>query len=203
MNLRSLAEGCAACRACKGAAYQTPPVLYAGWPDAPIIAVGQNPGEIKPTDKPRNEWIKIFEHTHEEEINKHMAFWYSWDFYGSPGHARLAELFGTDWLMTGDIAWTNAVRCRTKGNAHPSSEMMTNCMTWTDQLLEGRKAIIMVGTRARLQVLGEAAIKLEWGAPKKHPTIGFLLAIKHYTAWKGDDAKIYAEAVKRLKEKVL
>lgn len=203
MNLSNLAEGCAMCRACEGAAYQTLPVLYAGWPDAPIIAIGQNPGEIKPTDKPRNEWLEIFEHTNEELLSKHMAFWYSWDFYGSPGHARLVKVFGKDWLIKGDIAWTNAVRCRTKGNKPPLPAMQTNCTTWTDQLLEGRKAIIMVGSMARLQVLGKTAQKLEWGSPRKHPVLGFILAIKHYSAWKGDDAEIYADAVKRVKEKIL
>lgn len=203
MNLSNLASGCAMCRACEGAAYQTPPVLYAGYPDAPIIAIGQNPGEIKTTDEARNAWLEIFQHSNEEELSKHMAFWYAWDFYDSPGYSRLEKIFGQGWLLEGNMAWTNAVRCRTKGNAPPSGNMITACKTWTEQVIEGRKAIIMVGGVARSQVMGEDARKLEWGSPRKHPDLGFILAVKHYSAWKGTEAKIYADAVKRVKERVL
>jgi len=204
MNLFSLAKGCAECRACEDAAYQTPPVLYAGYTSAPILAIGQNPGEIKPSDKARQDWMDIFVHMPDEDLCDIMPAFYLWDFYSSPGYKRLCNVFGDDWLLKGEMIWTNAIRCRTPGNAQPSDEMLETCKTWTNQLMEGRKAIIMVGGVARQQVLGEDSVKLEWGAPKKHPTLGYILAIKHYAArgWR-DDIKMYKQAVDKLKERVL
>ena len=202
MSLYKLAEGCAQCRVCEGAAYQTPPVLFAGHPDASIIAIGQNPGEIKTTDIARRQWMHIFDKVSIDIVYPAMPAWYLWDFYGSPGYARLSKVFGKKWLFDGIMMWTNAVRCRTPKNAKPSKEMMDTCNTWTQQLLEGRKAIIMVGAAARWQVLGKEAKKLEWGVPKKHPRLGFILAIRHYSTWKGEDASLYKEAVKRVRDRI-
>lgn len=204
MNLVSLAKGCAECRACEGAAYQTPPVLYAGTSIAPIIAIGQNPGEIKSSDKARQSWMRIFERATPEVLNDHMSFWYQWDFFDSHGYRQLEKIFGNNWLFEGKIMWTNAVRCRTKNNERPPEEMFGTCKTWTEQLISGRKAIIMVGGYARLQVLGDQASKLEWGTPKKHPRLGYILAIKHYAAWRGTkEIEVYKKAVKKLKEHAL
>ncbi len=207
MNLWDLANGCANCRSCEGAAYQTPPLLFAGNPSAPILGIGQNPGEIKPTDKARQEWMMIFEHLHLDDtsaVARILPIWYLWDFLGSPGNGRLERVFGKSWLLNGEFLWTNAVRCRTKGNLSPHPEMVDTCKTWTDQLVEGRRAIIMMGTMARSQVLGKDAHKLEWGAPKKHPRLGYILAIKHYSAWRGKEEILgYRNAVKRLKERAL
>jgi uracil-DNA glycosylase family 4 len=162
---------------CDGAAYQTPPTLYAGNHNAPIIALGQNPGQIKKSDHARQRWMKIFE--------------------------ALAAIFGKDWLFKGDIMWSNAVRCRTLDNARPANEMVDACKTWTDRLIAEKKGIIMVGGVAKHQIMGAETGKLEWGAPKKHPRLGYILAIKHYSAWRGNDTKLYKDAVKRLKERVL
>jgi len=207
MNLWDLASGCAKCRSCEGAAYQTPPLLFAGNPSAPILAIGQNPGEIKASDTARQEWIEIFEHLHVDDVDvvaKILPVWYAWDFYGSPGNGRLGEVFGDRWLLNGRIMWTNAVRCRTPDNEKPDESMVFTCRAWTRQLLEGRKAVIMVGVTARQQILGDKAVKLEWGAPKKHPELGYILAIKHYGAWRGkEEVEGYKKAVDRIKELVL
>lgn len=204
MNLWDLASGCANCRSCEGAAYQTPPLLFAGNPSAPILGIGQNPGEIKSTDKARQEWMTIFEHLDDEAVAKILPIWYLWDILGSPGNGRLERVFGKDWLLNGEFLWTNAVRCRTMSNRPPLPEMASTCKVWTDQLIEGRRAIIMVGAMARHQVLGKDAAKLEWGAPKKHPQLGYILAIKHYSAWKTKKETIgYKKAVDRLKERAL
>lgn len=204
MNLYNLAKGCAECRVCEEAAYQTPPVLYAGQPTAPIVALGQNPGEIKPGDVARQEWMKIFEHLPSSDLHSFIPIWYMWDFYGSPGYKRLSRVFGKDWMLNGEIIWSNVVRCRTILNAAPSIEMFSTCKSWTNQLLEGRKGIIMVGGRARDQILGADARKLEWGAPKRHPELGFILAIKHYAAWEDkEEALSYKRAVDKLKEHIL
>jgi len=202
MSLYELAEGCAQCRVCEGAAYQTPPALFAGFPEAPILGIGQNPGEIKKTDKQRQIWIKILNFLPVEVAGTVMPAWYMWDIYDSPGHARMSKVFGKDWLLKYEMMWTNAVRCRTPGNESPSREMVATCATWTQHLLENRKAIIMVGAVARHQVLGEDAKKLPWGTPKRHPKLGFLLAIKHYSTWESDDIDLYKEAVKRIREKI-
>jgi uracil-DNA glycosylase len=202
MKLYNLAKGCAECRICEGAAYQTPPVLYAGHGTSPIIAIGQNPGEIKDSDMARQRWLDIFNNLSDDNVSKFMPVWYMWDFYDSPGYKRLSQVFGKGWLMDGQIMWTNAVRCRTEGNATPSKEMLKTCKTWTEQLLEDRKAIIMVGGAARHQIMREEVKKLDWGVPKRHPSLGLILAIKHYSAWKGDDVKTYRKAVKKLKEAI-
>jgi len=204
MEFWSLAEACAECRACEGAAYQTPPVLFAGNPNAPIVAIGQNPGEIKAADKTRQEWIHIFRTLPEDVVSRVLPVWYVWDFSSSPGYARLAKVFGHDWLLDGSFIWTNAVRCRTERNALPSKEMIDVCGTWTSKLIEGRKAIIMVGAVSRAQVLGDDAKKLEWGAPKRHPTLGYILAIKHYSVWRNEaEVESMKKAVDRIKELVL
>jgi uracil-DNA glycosylase len=188
---------------CDGAAYQTPPTLYAGNHNAPIIALGQNPGQIKKSDHARQRWMKIFEALPASTVNRAMPAWYMWDFHDSPGAIRLAAIFGKDWLFKGDIMWSNAVRCRTLDNARPANEMVDACKTWTDRLIAEKKGIIMVGGVAKHQIMGAETGKLEWGAPKKHPRLGYILAIKHYSAWRGNDTKLYKDAVKRLKERVL
>lgn len=203
MNLYDIAEGCASCDVCEGSGYQTPPVLFAGNPDAPLLAIGQNPGEMKESDVNRMAWMHMMEGMIPDKILfPFMPFWYQWDFTTSPGYKRLSKVFGNKWVEEGLIAWTNAVRCRTPDNASPPKQMIEACFSWTQQLLEGRKGVIFVGAVARLQVLKERHLRLPWGVPKKHPRLGLILAIKHYSAWSGDDEATYREAVKLVKKKV-
>lgn len=203
-DLRSLSVGCAGCKVCEGAGYQTPPVLYAGNPDAKIIAIGQNPGEIKAADRDRQFWMDAFKRMDVKDVASILPAWYQWDFGTSPGHRHMASVFGSpSWLLDGGIMWTNAVRCRTKNNASPSDAMVTACNVWTESLLEGKKAIILVGNVARSQVLGVDAPKLEWGIPRKHPRFGLVLAIKHYAAWAtAEETTQYSEAFRRIVEKL-
>lgn len=198
-DLDSLAVGCAKCRVCDGAAYQTPPVFFAGRQEAPIIAIGQNPGEIKDVDIARQQWIQLF---NAFDLTNFVPSWYLWDFVSSPGYHILKKVFGENWLANGEVVWTNAVRCRTKNNASPSRDMIEACKVWTDALLQNRKAIIMVGAVSRLQILGPEAAKLDWGIPRKHARFGYLLAIKYYAAWDERDPIVYAEAFERIRLKV-
>jgi uracil-DNA glycosylase len=202
-DLHSLALGCASCRVCEGAAYQTPPVFYAGGPNAPILAVGQNPGEFKITDKDRMVWSELFKKADPQDVASLMPLWYQWDFSTSPGYHRLEQVFGLDWLTEGIVMWSNAVRCRTKNNAVPEPQMIESCKVWTNSLLDDRKAIIMVGNLAKHQVLGSEASMLDWGAPRKHPRLGIIMAIKHYSAWEASDAATYSEAFQRIRSKVV
>lgn len=203
-DLRSLAVGCADCKVCEGAGYQTPPVLYAGNPNAKVIAIGQNPGEIKATDQDRQFWMTALSRMDAKDVASILPAWYQWDFGTSPGHNHMASVFGSSaWLLNGEVMWTNAVRCRTKNNASPPEAMITACNVWTEALLEGRKAVIMVGNVARQQVLGSEAAKLEWGVPRKHPRFGMVMAIKHYAAWTSSaETKQYAEGFQRIMEKL-
>lgn len=200
-DLPSLARGCASCRVCEGAAYQTPPVFFAGNPNAPIVAIGQNPGEIKDKDEARQAWMRLFKTFEERDLINLMPLWYTWDFYNSHAHQALGFVFGADWLAKGEIMWTNAVRCRTPGNLAPDS-MMEACKTWTQPLISNRKAVIMVGVMARAQVLGSDADKLQWGIPRHHPRFGYIMAIKHYAAWGSEDPGKYQSSFERIQYRI-
>lgn len=193
-------KGCAECTVCEGSGYQTPPVLFAGNPDAPILALGQNPGEIKESDLARQRWMGIFKSPFCPNPTDYMPLWYLWDFTTSPGYSRMEYIFGRGWILDGVVAWSNVVRCRTKDNGPPSTQMVENCKTWTNALLEGRKAVILVGAVAKNAVLDDDAGKLEWGVPRRHPHLGIALAIKHYVAWSARDEAMYAQAFRRVLE---
>lgn len=198
--LRVKAANCASCTVCEGNGYQTPPVLFAGNPNAKILAIGQNPGEIKESDTARQRWMDIFNCPYTESVGNYIQAWYTWDFTASPGYSRMAFVFGGAWILDGLVAWTNAVRCRTQGNAAPSLQMVENCRLWTNELLSNREAVVMVGKVARDAILDGDAAKLEWGVPRRHPKLGIVLAIKHYSAWSSRDEAVYAQAFQRVKE---
>lgn len=58
----------------------------------------------------------------------------------------------------------------------------------------------MVGALARHALLGDDAAKLEWGVPRRHPSLGIILAIKHYSAWSAREEAIYLQAFARVRE---
>jgi uracil-DNA glycosylase len=176
--------------------------MFAGSPKAPILALGQNPGEIKSSDEQRRVWIETFAQADPGISGPGTAFWDFWDFIGSHGYQQLTKIFGKDWLMNKKMVWSNAVRCRTPGNATPIDEMIDACSVWTKLMIENRKAIIMVGNVAKHQVLKEKAGDLDWGIPRRHPTLGIVLAIKHYSAWKSGDAESYRKAFKEVVKKI-
>lgn len=194
-----LTTSCAKCAMCANSRYQAPPALYAGPFDAPVLVVAQNPGEIK--EKHR---LELADAAHIEAASRAdpnvIRFWYDYDFKTSNGFRSLASIFGPDWLSTGQYVFTNSVRCRTKGNEAPSTEMVDSCASWTRQLVDGRKAVIVVGAVARGQLLGAEAEKLPWGTPRKKGSVIYL-AVKHYSAWGGaSEAREYEAAVKRVLE---
>ena len=126
------------CKMCEGNGYQSPPVLMAGCKTAPILIVAQNPGEIKPDDRPRVFWSKRMNRyitgPQESLCDDPIQLWYEWDFGTSYAENRLATLFGKGWLSSDEYLYTNAVRCRTPGNKAPSAEMVENCYEWTKGL---------------------------------------------------------------------
>lgn len=146
--------------------------------------------------------MDLFKMFGELETNRLMPSWYSWDFYGSHAHQMLGFVFGPGWLLKGEIMWTNAVRCRTPDNVTPIPDMIAACSTWTQSLIRDRKAVIMVGGIARNQVLGDDADKLDWGIPRRHPRLGYVMAIKHYAAWKSADAGKYQVAFERIQNRI-
>lgn len=193
---------CAACRVCEGAAYQAVPSLYAGYFSAPVLVIAQNPGEIKPNDKLRLLTADQLKRETEAFVSD-VAFWswYMWDFGTSYGCKTLERIFGKDWLTSGTYVYTNAVRCRTKGNATPSLEMKATCRFWTTEMIKDRKAIVLIGKLAAEQLLAGDASSISFGEIKKHKWYGHVLYIPHYSAWKhGDDVR-FRNLVKKLLER--
>jgi hypothetical protein len=60
----------------------------------------------------------------------------------------------------------------------------------------------MVGLIARNAILGDDSEKLEWGVPRKHPKLGIVMAIKHYSAWEAGEEVAYSDAFKRILEAI-
>lgn len=203
-----LLGSCALCNLCVGAGHQAPPAMFAGKFDAPILVIGQNPGEMRGDDTKGLWWADklSFVRTHYPKADTVLGLmvknWYDWDFGLSHGNDMLEKLFGFGWLESGKYCFTNAVRCRTPGNAAPSPEMIANCAAWTRMLLINRRATILMGRVALDQTLGEEAGKLGWGMPRKHPRHGVMMAIQHYSTWKGDMTSEYRAAVVRIQKEI-
>lgn len=203
MNTELYAQ-CAACRVCSGAAYQSVPVLGHG-PSitAPILGIGQNPGIFDRAKDPDHGWWADAAQLGEPRVVELFA---QWSFERSAGCKSLAAVFGKDWLSKRLIYWTNAVRCRTPENASPSEEMQTSCALWTNKLLAGRKAVVVMGAVARAQLFGEHADQLEWGKLRFNKKLGVhVMAMRHYAVWgrggsqtKAEEIAQYAETFARL-----
>lgn len=187
---------CSHCRVCAGSAFQSPPVLCAGNFSAPIIVIGQNPGVM---DKDPVRMAKGQELLDREVMLtvSEMESFYQEDFGTSHGAKVLSRLFGEDWLTNGMFCFTNAVRCRIAANESPSEQMQVSCRSYTKDLIKGRKAIVLMGAIARKQVLQHDADLVPWGSLRQHPRFGYVFAIKHYAAWKGDESS-YADTSKKL-----
>lgn len=188
MNLTQI---CAACRQCEGAAYQSPPALFAGNVNAPIMVMGQNPGEIH-GDKFRLDMAaEMLKLENIENAGTFIEAWYHAD-YGSSGNASMvAEVLGEGWLENGTYLYTNAVRCRTEGNHVPTKEMVDTCNTWTRKLFfsHKREGVILLGAIATEQLLGKSIEKLPVGVVRRHPRFGVLLRLSHPSTWKAKDIK--------------
>lgn len=169
---------CAKCRVCQNSGYQAPPALYAGNAFAPVLVVGQNPGEMRDErDIALAECVQngvdLF-----DNVDALISAWYNFDFGESKAcKAFLSQILGEGWLKTGTYAFTNAIRCRTQDNHAPSEEMLYQCMRWTKPLLYGKKVIITMGNMATTQI-SEIL--------KHNESISVLsrLTIPHYSVWK-------------------
>lgn len=118
------------------------PFLYAGSSDPKILIIAQNPGEIGSGDT----WRPILsKYADSIKSANELKVIYDIDFVTSHGHTAMESIFGEDWLMSGDFMYTNAVRCRTPGNASPSDQMIDNCMGWTSQLPIPDLVVLMGG----------------------------------------------------------
>ena len=154
-----LAAKCAQCTACRGAGYQSPPMLGLGSFEAPILVVAQNPGEINQNDDLRLAFAGLVDTSIREEwgnevIGRIASAFYRADFEETTQHLRLARVFSRNWLSSGLYYYTNAVRCRTEFNSAPSKEMAGNCLTWTKILSANRSVIVTLGSVASEQVWG-------------------------------------------------
>lgn len=174
-------RACSRCRACDGAAYQAPPCLYAGRLDSDYLVIAQNPGEIKAGDTKRGlTAIEAFDKTPEE-----LKRWYDWDFGTSHAQRQLAKVFGERWLS--DVTYTNAIRCRTLGNAAPSKEMVVACSLWTSLLQHEKKVLVFVGRLAAVATLGTVGSRLAPFEPVKWKQ-QYIAYLPHYASWRGADA---------------
>lgn len=196
---------CANCQVCDGSRWLQPPDWYCGVFSAPVLIMGQNPGQFHPETSPhlaklvKGMWDSLEDGTATPGSIKAA---YQWMFSLSKAAKFFAELVGDPkWLTSGRFIYTNAVRCCTPNNQRPSAQMQENCKQWTRPLLRSshRKAFILVGTVARDQVLSD---KSPWNVPlsrgDKH-----LICIKHYAALRStvetDEA---ISAVRRFLERV-
>ena len=203
-RLSNLLELCCFCVDCELYGYQTPPVFGTGNPEADIVVIAQNPGEIEPGDEARQWWIKSFEHNKFDNSSKVMKTFYRFDFEESNAYKAFSSIFGPNWLDY--IFYTNSVRCRTQDNEPPTDKEVKICKRWTGKAIKisGKmpKLIVLVGGTARKQILEEDASQLQFGQIKKRKDQFAVLAIKHYSAWKNDEAtgykKTFDNAVKKL-----
>lgn len=178
---------CWECRFCPGAAYQVPPILYCGYLEAPILVIGQNPGEInyQSNSSHGKKWIKVEEFLKlPNKTADEIVGFYNWDFGESHGRYMLDRIFGEHWLESGRFCYTNAVRCRTPSNQSPSEIMQASCWNWTKRLLAHRRFVVLMGAVARYQVLGSRAAELPWGASRRLKNGVHVMAIRHYAAWR-------------------
>ena len=172
---------CAYCRKCEGAAFQSIPHFMCGNKFGKYLIVAQNPGEMS-KDPSRMFFSKLLNEyvaSHKEnelgpESEEFFKMWYEWDFGTSYGATKFAEIFGKDWLQSGDFCYTNAVRCRTPNNAYPSEEMIVNCKVFAKQLLYGRDLVILVGKLAASQILSLEKIGI---GQKFIPKVGYTPAV--------------------------
>lgn len=193
---------CSLCRACEGSAYQTVPMLAAGTLRAtkrPILIIAQNPGEIRADDRIRHVMTRM-----QPATDEGLDLWYSIDFGTSPAAAKMGQVFGEDFVLNPDFVYTNAVRCRTRANATPSDEMITNCIVWTKGLIAMHKprGIVLLGRVAVAQLLGEKEGELPVMTMRKHPTYGPMLALPHHVKWDTTNTpriqKLFAEFMAKI-----
>lgn len=202
-----IAAGCAACCLCKGASYQSYPHSHLGMLGAPIVIVAQNPGVITPAvaRQPEVRWLKTVADLDVEEKGQLLYFAYLFSFLPSRANAVFSSWFGSDWLVSGEFMYTNAVRCRTKNNARPSEEMKGNChRTWTAPLVnvETTKAVITIGSFAASAVLGAKwRRRTSWYKIASHPALGLVLPLQHYAS-RSLDPVLTRKAIKQLRRKV-
>lgn len=186
MNIKPYMKGCSECRLCKGAAYQMPPFLYAGSGDPSILVIAQNPGEIGSDDKWRP---KLQKYAFSLDSAVALKVLYDVDFITSHGYEMMEKIFGEGWFLTGKFMYTNAVRCRTPKNGTPSSEMISNCMSWTAQL-PLPPLVVLMGSIARKQFC-EMVKKPELDVYKivklKREQPVRVMTIPHYAAMKPKD----------------
>jgi len=211
-NENQLVAKCAQCAACRGAGYQTPPMLGLGSFDAPILIVAQNPGEINQNDDLRLSFAGLVETAIREEwghevIGRISSAFYRADFEDTIQHLRLARAFGRDWLSSGLYYYTNAVRCRTEFNGTPSKEMTGNCLTWTKMLSTNRSIIVTLGSVASEQVWGNNPPKPLTATRAKIRSSGIVtIAVRapHPVIWKREAIEtlrsVMVDVVSSLKE---
>jgi hypothetical protein len=139
--------------------------------------------------------------THIDTVSSDLvSFWYHWDLGYSPGAKSLAKVFGEGWLDNNKFCFTNAVRCRTEGNAAPSAEMVANCKRYTKRFLFGRKLVVLMGGVARNQVWAGEELPSQ-GKIVKNATYGNVMILPHYVTWKNDiQVERWAEEFKKFKE---
>lgn len=175
------------CNRCVGSCHQSPPISFAGKIDSPILVLGQNPGQIQDSDENRLWWANELKSKLIDATTAKM--WYDWDYGTSYGQERLSLLFNGNSHDLG-YCFSNAVRCRTPGNARPSDEFIINCFDHTKALIDlwstynpdpKKRALIVMGNIARWQVFHEEL--MPWGKIK-FTDYGHSLAIMHYTAWR-------------------
>lgn len=190
---KNLWEDCGQCDACGPmAGYQSVPLLYAGSIKASIVVIGQNPGEIKDFATFR---LSQAQETFEAKTYHELRTFYQWDFSTSYGAKTLAGVFGSDWLTSGEYMFTNAVRCRTRGNYVPTKFMIDHCRYWTTELLEinrpFRKGIVYISRIALEQgIYGSdlkglrplTPLKMRWVDGWTDPCI----YLRHYRVWAKD-----------------
>lgn len=194
---------CYSCTACAGAQYQMSPQLIAGnATDPSILVIAQNPGEIHEGDKMRFRAIEMAKAGMFDTPDAVKAL-YDIDFGTSPACSRMATVFGEGWFESGRFAYTNAVRCRTPGNASPSAEMVANCSVWTKLVISMLKprGIILLGNVAYSQLFGDSDVikPLEM---KRHKTHGPILRLPHFSAWRYEDSYQMQELFKSFNARI-
>jgi len=136
------------------------------------------------------------------QISSIAQFWYDLEFMTSFTYTRIGHILGPRWLETGDYYYTTAVRCRTFQNQAPSNEMVEKCREFTDELLVGRDATILIGRLPVIQLLQEKSDDLQPGDLRNHKHFGKLLALKHHAHWRQVDVDIYTSLVKNLRREI-
>lgn len=191
-------HNCFTCRVCPDSGYQTGPMYYAGNPQAQILVIAQNPGEVKESDKMRMRMVEILGNISPAEISGDaLKMWYTLDFASSKAYVLMSQVFGENWITEdGIFAYTNSVRCRTPKNLPPNAAMVSACGVWTRKLVAEiqPKGIILLGSLAAQQMEAES---LPVDVMKKHPKYGPMLRLRHFATWwnPADTVKRYEELV--------